>query len=408
MELGRVLLGEVAAASLLGDRLDDDRAFHLLGALEDVYQPLHVVSVERAEEGEAQFLEDHAAAAGQHELLGAAHAALGDLPGDAASWHVIEGEAGDAAQPPVVAVGADAVEIGVQRADVVGDALIVVVEDDDELFVQRASVVDGFERHAAGERAVADDRDDVEGLALEVARGGEAQRGGDRGAGVARAEDVVLALLAAQVAREAVELLDRAELVAPAGDELVRIRLVADIPDQQILGRVEGDMQREGQLDGAEVGGEVPTAQRHRLDDLLADLLRELIQLGRRESTQLRRLVNAIQYSSHAISSPHDRSMICPPAPRSARPRRGLALDASRPSKFVAVALPCATPPRTAPHRLASACGDSDAHLSRSHPPMLRSIRSRDHSWSIGPTAVMLSPFGCADGNGEPMSAPRL
>ena len=120
-------------------------------------------------------------------------------------------------------------------------------------------------------------------LAAQIARGGDAKSGGDRGAGVARAEDVVLALLTAQIAGNALELLDGAEAVAPPGDELMWICLVADVPDELVVGGIEGDVQRQRQLDGTQVRRQVSAAQRDRLDDLVADLLRELSQFRLRE-----------------------------------------------------------------------------------------------------------------------------
>ena len=44
----------------------------------------------------------------------------------------------------------------------------------------------------------------------------------------------------------------RADAVAAAGDDLVRIALVADVPDQLVVGRVEHIMDGDGQLDDAE------------------------------------------------------------------------------------------------------------------------------------------------------------
>ena len=61
-----------------------------------------------------------------------------------------------------------------------------------------------FVREAAGERAVADDGDHLVALALEVARGGHAERGRHGGGGVAGAEGVVLALGALEEAGDAV------------------------------------------------------------------------------------------------------------------------------------------------------------------------------------------------------------
>ena len=52
--------------------------------------------------------------------------------------------------------------------------------------------------------------------------------------------------------REAALLLDGVELVAAAGEHLVRIGLVADVPDEAVARRVEDVVQRDGELDRAE------------------------------------------------------------------------------------------------------------------------------------------------------------
>jgi hypothetical protein len=81
--------------------------------------------------------------------------------------------------------------------------------------------------------------------ALEVARDGHAEAGGDRGRGMRGAERVVFALGALGEAGEAARLAQRADAVAPAGQDLVRIGLVADVPDQPVVRRVEDMVQRD-------------------------------------------------------------------------------------------------------------------------------------------------------------------
>src|SRR5207249_9404382 len=111
-------------------------------------------------------------------------------------------------------------------------------------------VVQPLEREARGERAVADDGDDVEVLALEVARDGHAVRGGDARAGVTRAEDVVLRLAAREEAADAAELPQRVEALAAPGEDLVHVRLMAGVPDELVARRIEnavvggGDLER--------------------------------------------------------------------------------------------------------------------------------------------------------------------
>ena len=88
------------------------------------------------------------------------------------------------------------------------------------------------------------------------------------------AEGVVLAFGARREGREAAALLDGVELVAPAGEHLVRIGLVADVPDEPVVRRVEDVVQRDGELDRAEAGGEVAAARGDAADQVFAQLRR--------------------------------------------------------------------------------------------------------------------------------------
>jgi hypothetical protein len=53
----------------------------------------------------------------------------------------------------------------------------------------------------------------------------------------------------------------------------VRIGLVAHIPNQTVFGRVEHIVKRDGQFHGAQVGAEMPTRLRHRLDQTFAQFV---------------------------------------------------------------------------------------------------------------------------------------
>ena len=83
-----------------------------------------------------------------------------------------------------------------------------------------------------------------------------------------RAERVVFALGALGEAGEPARLAQRADAVAPAGQDLVRIGLVADVPDQPVARRVEDVVERDRQLDHAEAGAEMAAGDRDRGDRL--------------------------------------------------------------------------------------------------------------------------------------------
>ena len=66
-------------------------------------------------------------------------------------------------------------------------------------------------------------------------------------------EQVVGRFVRVGEAHEAALGADRVEAVVAAGDELVRVDLVAGVPDEPVLGEVEGQVQGQAQLDDAEV-----------------------------------------------------------------------------------------------------------------------------------------------------------
>ena len=90
------------------------------------------------------------------------------------------------------------------------------------------------------------------------------------------AERVVFALRALGEARQAFGLAQRADAVAAAAENLVRIGLVADVPDDPVGGRVEHVMQRDRQLDDAKARAQMPARHRNRVDRLRAQLCRQL------------------------------------------------------------------------------------------------------------------------------------
>jgi len=99
-----------------------------------------------------------------------------------------------AIEPPIAATGAHVREEPSHAADRRSVRAAVVVDDDDETArVVVGDVVERLPRHPAGQRAVADDRDD---RAIRLTGHGErprdAVRPGQRGGGVRGLHDVVL------------------------------------------------------------------------------------------------------------------------------------------------------------------------------------------------------------------------
>ena len=131
-------------------------------------------------------------------------------------------------------------------------------------------MVECLKGHARGQGPIADDRHDA--AILRVSRGGyrHAKCSADRGTGVANSKGVVFAFAARRKGCEAAILLDRVQPLAPAGQHLMRVGLMAHVPDQAVVRRVEDVMQGDRQLDRAEPCGKVTAARADAMDQELA------------------------------------------------------------------------------------------------------------------------------------------
>jgi hypothetical protein len=201
--------------------------------------------------GELQRIRDR----GQHLLAGAARG--------------VEGAAGE-----------QACQVLVERAHRRRDRHVVVVEDDQQVGVGHAGVVERLEGHAGGHGAVADDGDDVLLLALVRVRHGHAQRGRDRGRRVA----VPKVSYGLSSRRGKPETPPKHAQPGHAGrrpvSTLWRVGLVADVPDHAVVRRVEDVVQGDGQFHRAEVGGQMAAGLRHRLDEEGAQFLARVPQFA--------------------------------------------------------------------------------------------------------------------------------
>ena len=110
-----------------------------------------------------------------------------------------------------------------------------------------------------------------------------------------RAERIVIALGPFGEAGQAAAGAQRADAVASAGQDLVRIGLVTDVPDQAVAGRVEHVVDGGGQFDDAETGPEVPTRNRHRVDGLLTQFVGDLPDLFHLEPAQIIRRSDLVE-----------------------------------------------------------------------------------------------------------------
>ena len=92
---------------------------------------------------------------------------------------------------------------------------------------------------------------------------------------------------AAREAADAVDLAQRVEPVEAAGQQLVRVGLVAGVPDDPVARRLEQPVERERELDDAQRGAEVAAGRGDGADDRLAELARRAGRARRRQAAEV-------------------------------------------------------------------------------------------------------------------------
>ena len=287
--LDRIGLGRGIALSLARHHVQELQAAQVAQVLQRRGEVIDVVPVHRAQVVEAEFLEQRA---GQQHALHMFLGALGQFQ------HARRGRQYPLAGAPrrgVEAPGHQARQVVVQGTDRRRDRHVVVVQDHQQVAVGRLGVVQGLERKARRHRTIADDGHHPARVIHAPRCHCHAKRSADRGRRMRDAEGVVLALVAAREAGDAAAHAQPVHALAAAGQYLVRIGLVAHVPDQPVIGRVEHIVQRDRQFDRAEVGRQVPPATRHRLQQELAQFIAQLRQVAALERAQVGRTGDAAE-----------------------------------------------------------------------------------------------------------------
>ena len=142
---------------------------------------------------------------------------------------------------------ADAVEVRGYRADGLGDAHLVVVEDDEQALAQMRAVIEGLERHPGRHRAVANEGDDAPLLAPASRfrpRGPTPGRARRRRGPRRRRRTGSRPAIGKPERPPSVRIVGKR--VAPAGEDLVGVDLVADVEDQPVLQQVISPVKSDG------------------------------------------------------------------------------------------------------------------------------------------------------------------
>ena len=109
-------------------------------------------------------------------------------------------------------------------------------------------------------------------------------------------EEVVGAFPGVREAGEAALLAECLEARVAAGQQLVRVALVADVEDEPVAREVKCPMQRDRELDRAEVRGEVAARPVDHARDPPADVLGEAREVLGRQLPEVLRALDLIEY----------------------------------------------------------------------------------------------------------------
>ena len=176
--------------------------------------------------------------------------------------------------------GAQLGQIAIQATVVFGDGLVVIVDDDDQVAVELGGIVKALKRQAARKRAVANDGDDVIRVTRQVACVGKATAQAHRGRGVTHGKQVMLGLVGIGKARGLAKALRVDIGVRAPGQRLVCVGLVRHVKDNLVGGGVKHAMERNRELNDAQVGGNVSADSGGAFEDGVANLVAELRELG--------------------------------------------------------------------------------------------------------------------------------
>jgi len=196
-------------------------------------------------------------------------------------------------------------KVAVQRPHRRRDRHVVVVQHDHQrqVFID-ARVVHRLEGHAGAHRAVADHGNGDTVFMVGLGAQGHAQRGRNRRGRVRGAEGVIRALATTRKAGDAVQLAQRAHLVAAARQDLVRIALVADVPHDAVFRRIEDVMQRNGQFDRTQVRRQMAARLRDGIEHEGAQLVGQRPELAAVQSAQVGRIVDGVQKFVRHVGPP--------------------------------------------------------------------------------------------------------
>ena len=251
MVIDWISLGRSIALAFFGHDMKELRPFQVTHVLQCFDQLFDIMAVYRADVIKAQLLKQ---GAGNNHALEVFFGSPDQLFDRRRSGQDLLAAFADRG---IEAARQQLCQVVVQCTDIFRNGHLVVIEDHQHVRMYVTGMVHRLKSHPGGDRAVADHADH---LAAELFFSGgnrHAEAGTDRGGGVADGQHVVLALFTPRERVKPIFLTDRRHRLTAAGQDFMRVCLMAYIPDQVIERGIVDIVQGNGQLDGTEAGGKV-------------------------------------------------------------------------------------------------------------------------------------------------------
>lgn len=115
---------------------------------------------------------------------------------------------------------------------------------------------------------------------------------------MAGAKGVINAFFPVGKSTDPAELTVGVEYILPTCKQLMRIRLVADIPDEHIVGGIKDVVKGDGEFHHPKAGTQVSLLGRYDLDNVLSQLFRQRYELFGVELAQVRWVLDRIEKGS--------------------------------------------------------------------------------------------------------------
>ena len=288
-----ILLGGCVSLSLLRGHVDEDRTVQILHLIEDPDELGHIVAVDRAEIPEPEGFEEHSR---RHHHLDAFLDTRGNAPQPVPPHiELVRQLINILLQLVVRRCGDQLREVIREGPDIRSDRHVVIVQNNDQVLLHDPRVVHPLVHHAARHRAIPHHRDDTVFLTRKLTGGNHSEGGGNRSARMSGAERVEFALAPLEKSAQSAQLTDGAHPLFPARQDLMRIGLMADVPDELVVRRIEGIVKRNGEFDGSQSSAQMTTRLGDHFDQIIAHVCTEDFQLRDWQRPYVGRHIDLVQ-----------------------------------------------------------------------------------------------------------------